>query len=98
MEKLWTWGGKNFGYRKGDSLFTNGGVEVGRFRGDKIFGTNGKYLGELKNGKLITRKSGSSSTKGSFGGRQGGSVARSANRAGSAMIAGFEDFPDPDSF
>jgi hypothetical protein len=97
-ESLYTWGGKYFGKRDGDSLFTLHGVEAGRFHGDEVFGSDGRYLGEVKNGKLISRKSRSSACKGSFSPRSRVGHVGSIGSVGTVMVAGYEDFPDPDSF
>lgn len=57
MDWMWTWGGKCFGYRDGDSLFSYRGQEVGRFHGNEIYGPNGRYLGEVINSnRLITNR------------------------------------------
>jgi hypothetical protein len=98
MDWLWTWGGKSFGYRRGDSLYTHFGKEVGRFSGEDVFGSDGRYLGELRNNRLITDTSKSMPVHGSFAPRTVGSYASYANYAGYAMYAGYQDFPGPNSF
>ncbi len=98
MTWLWTWGGVCFGYRRDDKLFAKHGRQVGRFHGDDVFGTDGRYLGELRNGRLIRRKGGKSVIHGSFAPTLGGSYAGYANYVGYVMLAGYEDFPDPESF
>jgi hypothetical protein len=98
MSGLYTWGGTYFGRRQGDSLFTLHGVEAGRFRGDEVYGSNGKYLGELKNGKLITSTSKGSRSRGGFSPSSRMGEVGSVGHVGSAMMAGYEDFPSPDRF
>jgi hypothetical protein len=92
-EWLWTWSGRSFGYREGDSLFAREGSEVGRFRDDEIFGPDGRYTGELRRGRLITNRR-KRKRRGSFTPRHRAGRAGRANRAGYAMISGFEDFLD----
>ena len=53
---------------------------------------------ELKNGKLITKKSRYSGRKGSFSPRSRMGHVGSIGHVGTVMIAGYEDFPDADSF
>lgn len=98
MDWMWTWGGKSFGYRSGESLFSYKGREVGRFHGDEIYGPDGRYLGEVMNGnRLISNRAKRGWVRSSFAPRLGGASARYANYAGYAMYAGHDDFPDPDS-
>ncbi len=97
MDWFWTWGGKCFGYRRGDKLFAYNGRQVGRFHGEEVYGADGRYLGKVKSKKrLITQTSKKSRTKLSFGPVQGRSYARHANYAGYAMYARYEDFPSPE--
>ncbi len=99
MERLWTWDGTYFGYRQGDSLFSHGGNEAGRFYGDEVYGADGRYLGELRNGsRLITNLAKSSRIRSVFAPRIAGSHAARADYVGYAMLAGYEDFPDPSEF
>lgn len=98
MTWLWTWGGTCFGYRSDDKLFTKQGRQVGRFHGDEVYGANGRYLGELRDGRLIRRKGGKAIIHGSFTPTLGGSYTGQANYVGYVMLAGYEDFPGPESF
>lgn len=98
MSSLYTWGGTYFGKRQGDSLFTLNGVEAGRFRGDEVYGSDGSYLGELKSGKLITNTSKGSRRANGFAARSQVGHVGSIGRVGTVMLAGYEDFPSPDSF
>ncbi len=84
--------------REGDALFTLHGVEAGRFDGDEIYGADGAYLGELMNGKLITNQSKMSSRSGSFSPRHRMGLVGNGGRVGTMIHAGYEDFPDPESF
>uniref|UniRef100_UPI000B48E595 4-fold beta flower protein n=1 Tax=Paraburkholderia caledonica TaxID=134536 RepID=UPI000B48E595 len=55
MDRLWTCGGRSFGYRDGDDLWTHDGRHVGRFVGDEVFDRNGRYLGEMMGtSRLVT--------------------------------------------
>lgn len=100
MNWLWTWGGKSFGYRDGDDLWTSSGGHVGRFNGDVVYGPNGHYLGEvMQDNRLITHPGKRSHRGSSFGtyGRRVGMIPFAAF-IGFVMLAGYEDFPSPDSF
>jgi hypothetical protein len=100
MKPLWTWGGKFFGYRDGDSLWTHDGRHVAQFHDDEVYGPEARYLGEIKgDNRLITCLSKKSWRRGSF--------APYANRVGivpyvayvgNVMYAGYEDFPSPEEF
>lgn len=96
--QLWTWSGTYFGFREDDSLFTYSGIEAGHFRDEEIYGADGTYLGELKNGKLITRLSNKLKRKGGFIPRRRAGHVRYVSHVGSVMYAGYEDFPDPETF
>ena len=99
MDWFWTWGGKSFGYRVGDSLFRHDGLEVGRFYGDEVFGGDGRYLGEIQNdNRLIRSRSKSLRRQAAFTPRRGGSYVKYTNYVGYVMYAGYEDFPAPESF
>ena len=99
MEKVWTWGGKYFGYFNGDSLYTYKGKHIGNRRNDRIFSLSGGYLGELRNNRLISKSGGlpvrSTPTVG-YADRA--EIVKNADYVGSVMIAGYEDFPAPESF
>jgi hypothetical protein len=96
---LWTWGGRCFGYRAGDSLYRYDGRYIGRFHGDEVYGVDGRYLGETKKTKrLITHKSKKNRIKGAARRGNRGGFAPYANYAGYAMYAGYEDFPAPEEF
>jgi hypothetical protein len=96
---LWTWGGTYFGQRDGDSLWTCKGRHVGRFHDDEVYGRDGKYLGEIKSdNRLITNKSKRSRRHGSFTPYGSRGSSRYGNCGGYGMYAGYEDFPDPESF
>lgn len=94
MERMYTWGGRSFGYKDGGNLWTYSGKHVGRFHDDEVYGPDGRYLGELKNGKLISRTSRKSRRKSRFTPRMNrmGRV-KTVNHVGSVMLAGYEDFP-----
>jgi len=98
MTWLWTWAGTCFGYRRNDSLFTHDGREVGRFDGDEIYGVDGRYLGGIKNDKLITKLDKKSRMRNAFTSCQSASYVPSVNRVGSVLPAGYEDFPEPETF
>ena len=98
MGSLWTWGGTYFGRREENSLFTHNGVEVGQFHGDEIYGEDGRYLGELKSGKLVTNTSKTSQRRSGFSPRSRMGYIASMDYVGSVMYAGYDDFPDPNSF
>ena len=98
MQYLWTSGGTFFGYREEDSLFTHQGKCVGRFQGDEIYGSRGEYLGEIEgSGRLITDKSKKSLRGEQASNAQGDVTGKLANYTGYVMLAGYEDFPDPDT-
>lgn len=99
MDWYWTWGGKSFGYRRGDKLFAYHGLQVGRFHGDEIYGSDGRYLGEVKNtNRLITHRGKKGWRRSCFAPTRAGSYAGYANYVGYVMYAGYEDFPPPDNF
>src|SRR5690348_10184340 len=99
MTPVWTWGGTHFGYIDNDLLFTYGGKCVGRVEKDAIYGKGGRYIGEVMNGdRLITSRSKSSWSGSPPPNAIGGSIARYVNYVGNVMYAGYEDFPDPDTF
>lgn len=96
MTVLYTWGGTHFGHRDRDRLRTRDGRDIGHFQGNEIYGHNGRYLGELMNGRLITcrtkalRRSGLSTAY-----PRTMPSARHVPFAAYAMLAGYQDFPDP---
>ena len=97
MEWLWTWGGKSFGYRRGDDLWTHHGRHVGRFHDDEIYGRDGNYLGEIRNGnRLITNLAKKHWRRSPFApyGNVAGYVPY-ADYVGYVMYVGYEDFPGP---
>ena len=99
MDKLWTWKGKFFGYKENNRLWTHSGENIGKFYGNEVYGVDGHYLGELINGLLITKKKKKNRRKAGFRpetGRTG--IVKSINQVGRVMLAGYEDFPSPDSF
>lgn len=99
MQPLWTWGGKYFGSRNGNRLMTHDGRHVGRFYGNEVYSANGHYLGEIKNGnRLITKRSRKNSRKPSFSPSTRTSTAKRGRYGRNAMIAGYEDFPNPEDF
>ena len=99
MKHLWTWSGKYFGYRNENQLRTRNGQHVGRFYGDEVYGVDGRYLGEIRNGnRLITKRSGKMSRRSSFSPSASASSINYAGYTGNIMIAGYEDFPDPEDF
>ena len=99
MKHLWTWGGKYFGYRNDNQLRTHDGQGIGRFYGDEVYGVDGRYLGEIRNSnRLITKRSKKTSRRSSFSPSVGAVSGKCARYAGYAMIAGYEDFPDPEGF
>lgn len=98
MSYLWTWDGKFFGHRSGDRLYTHNGLHVGNFHGDEVYSTDGHYLGELRSGRLITKDWSRGKRKAATSRSAGSSCARCCDYVGYAMISGYEDFPDPDSF
>jgi hypothetical protein len=95
---FWTWSGKSFGYRTGDSLFTHNGVEAGRFHGEEIYGADGAYLGEVKSERLITKTSKKSHRKGTFSPHRRIGRLDHVDRVGRVGHLGYEDFPDPETF
>lgn len=99
MEWLWTWGGKSFGYHRGDDLWTHDGRHVGRFHGNEIYGRDGRYLGEIRNkNRLIAdtaKKHWRQVPFSAYASVVG--YAPYADYAGYVMYVGFEDFPAPDA-
>jgi hypothetical protein len=98
MQRLWTWEGKYFGYRRRDDLFTTNGRHVGRFRGDEIFDAAGMYLGEIHDSRLIRNRA----KRGRLGPRaeraEGSVVPPLADVEGKQPMGQFEGFPAPDTF
>ena len=94
MDRLYTWGGRYFGFRDGDSLWTYTGRNVGRFHQDEVYGADGRYLGELRRGRLITRRSKEHKRVNGFRPRMN-RMARMKymDRMGHMMPLGFGDFP-----
>lgn len=100
-ESVWTWRGKYFGYIDGDQLRTYQGLHVGKVNDDlEIYGKDGKYLGEIRNeNRLITRRNKLRKTKTRFIPRMKRvKRVKRVNKVGRVMVAGYEDFPEPDSF
>lgn len=99
MERMFTWGGRSFGYKDGENLWTYSGKHVGKFHDDEIYGPDGRYLGELKNSKLISKTSRKSRRKSRFTPRMKrmGRM-KTVDHIGSVMLAGYEDFPVIDGF
>ena len=97
MERMFTWGGRSFGYKDGENLWTYTGKHVGRFHGNEAYGPDGRYLGELRNNKLITKTSKRSRSRGPFTPRTSrmGRV-KTVNRVGSVMLVGYGEFPEID--
>ena len=94
MEWLWTWSGRCFGYRDGDSLCTHDGRHIGKFHGDYIYGSDGKYLGEVLNSRLITCRSKKSWKHSSFTPyAKCGAYTKYTDYVGYTMYTGYEDFP-----
>ncbi len=99
MDWVWTWSGRSFGFRIGNSLFTANGREVGRFHGTEVFGRNGAYLGELRSGnRLLTALAKKGKRGMSFSPRKLATHEARVDHAAYNMPAGFEDFPQPDMF
>lgn len=98
MQRLWTWEGKYFGYRRRDDLFTASGHHVGRFRGDEIFDLTGIYLGEIHDDRLIRNRT----KRGRLGPRadrvEGAPVPVLADTDARRPTGQFDGFPPPDSF
>jgi hypothetical protein len=94
----WTWGGTSFGFREGDALFTREGVDAGRFDGEEVYGADGAYLGEARSGKLIANRSKQLKRRGSFSPRRRMGRVPFVNHVGTVMLAGYEDFPAPETF
>jgi hypothetical protein len=98
-EWMWTWNGRSFGYRLGDSLFTFDGIEVGRFSGAEVYGIDGRYLGEVRGAedgnRLITNTYKKSRTIPSFAPTFGTTYKQQQDRAGETLYCGHEDFPLP---
>ena len=99
MGRMFTWGGRSFGYKDAENLWTYSGKHAGKFRGDEVYGPDGRYLGELKNGKLITRTSKKSRRKSAFTPRMNRmGRTKTVNRVANVMLAGYEDFPEIDGY
>jgi len=98
---LWTWGGRCFGYRRGDSLFTFDGIEVGRFVDMEVYGIEGGYLGELKRtedgDRLITSNYKRSRSIAPFATARDRPQPRPEDRPAYPMYCGYEDFPAPEA-
>ncbi len=98
---LWTWQGRYFGYRRGDSLLTHHGIEVGRFCGSEIYGIDGSYLGELactEDGvRLVTCSYKKSRRAATFAPVLKRPHARIRDRKGLALYCGYEPFPTPET-
>ena len=97
MNRIFTWGGRSFGYRDGTDLWTNTGKHAGKFHGDEIYGPDGRYLGELRNDKLIAKTSKKSTRKNTFSPRMNrmGRM-KLVDRIGHVMQSGYEEFPEID--
>lgn len=97
---LWTWGGRSFGYRRGNSLYRSDGIEVGRFVDREVYGIDGAYLGELKESedgeRLITSNYKSSRSAVPFVPMVDRAQQRPTDRAGYPLYCGYHDFPPPE--
>jgi len=100
MDWLWTWSGLCFGYKDGSDLWTYDGKHIGTIVDDEITASDGSYLGEVRNDRLITMKSKKNMTTGfSFTPSSNrASIVKRADYFGSTMLAGYEDFPESESF
>ena len=100
MDWLWTWSGLCSGYRHGNDLWTYDGKHVGTIVDDEITASDGRHLGEIRSNRLITMESKKDTkTDRSFTpSANRASFAKNANLVGNVMLAGYEDFPDPESF
>ena len=98
---LWTWSGRCFGYRRGNSLYRCDGIEVGRFVGSEVYGIDGAYLGELKDTedgeRLITSSYKTSRSAAPFVPMIDRAHTRQADRRGYPLYCGHEDFPAPET-
>jgi hypothetical protein len=98
MQRLWTWEGKYFGYRRRDDLFTASGRHVGRFRGDEVFDEAGMYLGEIHEDRLIRNRA----KRGRMGPRaervDGKPVPALEDAEARVPTGQFEGFPPPEAF
>jgi hypothetical protein len=98
MQRLWTWDGKYFGYRRRDDLFTASGQYVGRFRGDEVFDSSGMYIGEIHDSRLIRNRT----KRGRMGPRaervKGAVVPALPDTEARQPTGPFEGFPPADSF
>jgi hypothetical protein len=89
---LWTWEGRCFGHRPGDSLFTRHGIEVGRFSGPEAPGIDGSHLEEL----AVTRSYKRSPRAAIFAPVLKRLHARIRDRKGLVFYCGYEPFPSPE--
>lgn len=98
MQRLWTWEGKYFGYRRKDELFTVDGRHVGRFRGDEVFDASGMYLGEVLEQRLVRNRA----KRGRMGPRaarvNGKPIPPLADADPRQPTGQFDGFPPPDAF
>lgn len=98
MQRLWTWEGKYFGYRRRNDLFTATGHHVGCFRGDEVFDAAGMYLGEIHDARLIRNRA----KRGRMGPRaertSGPVVPALADVDARKPTGQFEGFPPAESF
>ena len=100
-DRLWTWSGVCFGYRRADSLFTYDGIELGRFSATEIYGSDGGYLGEVGSteedgDRLITGSYNKSRMAASFVPTFERAPKRPAGRNQEQFYCGYEDFPTPE--
>ena len=91
MSTVFSLGGVPF-QRSGDALHDRTGRFVGRFRGDVVFGPSGDYLGELRGDRLAYNQMHSNQRSSPTVAQVGTVGTASANRVGSVMPAGWEDF------
>ena len=85
------------GYKDGDELWTASGHCVGKFHGDDIHDTQGDYLGEQRGDRLVTQTTVVKPTVAVMAVRALRSMSSAqADKSGKSMLAGYEDFPDPD--
>ena len=99
MDKLWTCGGRSFGYRDGDDLWTHDGRHVGRFVGNEVFDRNGRYLGEMMGtSRLVTSQKKIGLVRDGFVPRASRPITTTQyDYSAYPMDDGFEDFPAPET-
>ena len=97
ITRLWTCGGKFFGYRLDDALFTYSGHQAGQFaEGDEIYDSSGGYIGELHMlNRLITNMSKTTWHRTPYLAQGGARFKRSGDLESIRIRPGYEDFPSP---